>query len=120
MYYNISRTLEYLPYVSWFILGAFLVFFEVKNFRSMLADRAVPDRARGGFIPPPGDGYEYYAGGSILYIVRKGPGRFRVYVATGDGPKVPLKSDRYGRFFSVSAGDSATVEKIIENAYAKV
>ena len=119
MYYNISRTLEVLPYVSWFILGASLIFFEVRNFKSMLSDRAVPDSSRGGFVPPPGDGYEYYAGGNILYIVRKGPNRFRVYIVTGEGPSAPLKTDRYGRFFSVSAGDNATVEKIIENAYRR-
>ena len=117
MYYNISRTLEYLPYVSWTILAASLIFFEVKNFRTMLADRAGAEPGRGGFIPPPGDGYEYYAEGSILYIVRKGPDRFRVYIVTGDGPNVAFKNDRYGRFFSVSASDSATVEKIIENIY---
>ena len=116
MYYNISRTLEFLPYVCWFILVACLILFEVKNFKSMLADRPVPDNARDGFIPPHGDGYEYYAGGNILYIVRKGPNRFRVYLVTGDGPNVKYKTDQYGRFFSVSAGDYATVEKIIENA----
>ena len=118
MYYNISRTLEVLPYVSWFILGASLIFFEVRNFKSMLADRAFP-------IPPGEDLFlrlgrmEYYAGGNILYIVRKGPNRFRVYIVTGEGPSAPLKTDRYGRFFSVSAGDNATVEKIIENAYRR-
>ncbi len=117
MYYNISKTLEILPYVSWFILAVNLIFFEVRNFRSMLADRAAPDSFRGGFVPPSGDGYEYYAGGDILYILRKGPNRFRVYIVTGEGPAVPLKTDQYGKFFSVSAGDNATVEKIIENAY---
>lgn len=115
MYYNISKTLEILPYVSWFLLGICLAFFEIRNYRTMLADRDIPDPSRGGFIPPPGDGYEYYAGGSVLYILRKGPGRFRVYVVTGNDPSVPLKKDRYGRYFSVSAGDGSAVEKIIED-----
>lgn len=117
MYYNISRTLEFLPYVSWLVLAVCLILFEVRNFKSMLVDKTVSDGARGGFIPPSGDGYEYYVGGSILYIIRKGPNRFRVYVVTGEGPNVHYKTDRYGRFFSVSASDNATVEKIIENAY---
>ena len=56
MFYNIERTLEFLPYVAWWILALTLVIFEVKNFKDMVIDRPKADPGRGGFIPPSGEG----------------------------------------------------------------
>ena len=117
MFYSISRTLEVLPYLSWLVLGIGLILLEVKNFNGQVGDGPTPDPSRNGFIPPPGDGYEYYMKGSILYIVRKGAKRFRVYIAKGDAPDVKMKQDRYGRYFSVRSAECSIVEKIIEKAY---
>ena len=102
MFYNIERTLEFLPYVAWWILALTLVIFEVKNFKDMVIDRPKADPGRGGFIPPSGEGYEYDVSRStIVYILQKAKNCFRVYLIQGDSPTVRVKHDKHGLYFTV-------------------
>lgn len=118
MYYNIERTLEYFPYVCLVLLGVSLLFFEIKNIKEMLVDRPHPDLRRNGFLPPPGDGYEYYISNStIVYILQKAKNRFRVYLIQGDSPKAHTKHDKYGKYFTVKCENTSIAEKIIDNAF---
>ena len=121
MYYSIERTLEFFPAASLVILAVMLLFFEIKNIKEMLMDRPRPEPARGGFIPPSGDGYEYYVSNSnIVYILQKARNRFRVYLIQGNTPRAHIKCDKYGRYFTVSCEDTGTAEKIVDNAFSTV
>lgn len=118
MFYNIERTLEFLPYISWGILALALVLLEVKNVKEMLIDRPMADPGRGGFIPPSGDGYEYYVSRStVVYIIQKAKNRFRIYLIQGDGPNAHMKRDKHGAYFTVRCEDTSTAEKIVDNAF---
>lgn len=120
MFYNIEQTLKFLPCLSWGILALTLVLLEVKNAREMLIDRPVADPGRGGFIPPSGDGYEYYVSRStIVYIIQKAKNRFRIYLIQGDGPNTRMKRDKHGVYFTVRCEDTSTAEKIVDNAFSK-
>ena len=119
MSYHITKALEIMPYVSIGLLALVLVIFEVKAFREPHGDSPVGDPARGGFLPPPGDGYEYFvSAGVIVYILRKASNRFRVYLvqdARGDANGVSFKRDRYGQYISLRCENAATAEKIADN-----
>ena len=118
MYYNIERTLEFFPYVCITILVAMLVIFEIKNLKEMLIDRPRSDPGRGGFIPPSGDGYEYYvSSATIVYILQKAKNRFRVYLIQGNTPNAHMRHDKHGKYFTVRCEDTGTAEKIIDNAF---
>lgn len=118
MFYNIERTLEFFPYASWAVLVITLLFFEVKNIREMLIDRPHSEPGRGGFIPPSGEGYEYYVSNStIVYILQKAKNRFRVYLIQGSSPNAPMKHDKHGQYFTIRCEDTGTAEKIIDNAF---
>lgn len=118
MYYNIERTLEFFPYACFAILGVTLLFFEIKNIKEMLIDRPHADRGRDGFIPPCGDGYEYYVtNATIVYIIQKAKNRFRVYLIKGNAPKAHMKHDQYGQYFTVRCEDTGTAEKIVDDAF---
>lgn len=119
MYYDIEKTLEFLPYVSWGILAVTLLILEIKNFKEMLVDRPSSEPGRGGFIPPPGgDGYEYYvSNATIVYILRKARKAFRVYIIKGSSPTARVKRDKHGEYFTVRCEDAGTAEKIIDNAF---
>lgn len=118
MYYNIEHTLEFFPYACFVILGAMLLFFEIKNFKETLVDKPRSDPGRSGFIPPSGDGYEYYVSNStIVYILQKAKNRFRVYLIQGNAPNAHLKKDRHGQYFTVHCENTGTAEKIIDNAF---
>lgn len=118
MYYDIELTLEFFPYACIAILVVILVFFEIKNLKEMLIDRPNSDPGRGGFIPPSGDGYEYYVSSStIVYILHKAKNRFRVYLIRGNTPNVHIKHNKYGRYFTVRCEDTGTAEKIVDNAF---
>lgn len=118
MFYNISRTLEIIPYFSWGILTVVLIFLEVKNFREQLSDGLSAEPGRGGFVLPPGDGYEYYvSANSIVYILQKAKNRFRIYVVQGAYPNTKMKRDKYGAYFNVRCHDTGTAEKIVDTAF---
>lgn len=119
MFYNIERTLDFLPCISWGILALTLVFLEVKNLKEMLIDRPQANPGRGGFIPPSGEGYEYYVSRStIVYILQRAKNRFRIYLIQGESPNARMKRDKHGTYFTVRCEDTSTAEKIVDNAFS--
>lgn len=120
MYYNIARTMTVFPYICYGILGVGLLMLEVRFFVSQLKVKPEPEPGRGGFVQPPGDGYEYYAAkGVITYILKKGS-HYRVYVETGSPPNgVSLRRDRYGTYFMVRAKNTAEAERIIDQTFQR-
>jgi hypothetical protein len=118
MFYNISRTLEVLPYIDYIILGFTLLILEIKNFKEMVGDNPIADAGREGFIPPNGDGHEYFVSkNTIVYILNKAKRRYRVYLIQGEQPNVCLKHDRYGNYFNLRCENVGIAEKIIDNAF---
>lgn len=118
MFYNIERTLEFFPYACYIILGVTLLLFEIKNLKEMLIDRPRSEPGRGGFIPPSGEGYEYYVSSStICYIFQNAKNRFRCYLIEGNLPRAPLKRDKYGQYFTIRCEDTGTCEKISDDAF---
>ena len=119
MYYNIERTIEFLPYISWGILVIIFIFLEIRNKKEILTLKPEAEASRGGFIPPSGNGYEYYVSSSmIVFIIQKAKNRFRVYFIQGDiSSNLPVKHDKYGKYVTISASDTGTVEKIIDNTF---
>lgn len=118
MFYNIEQTLEYLPYISFGILVVTLLFLESRNIKEQLRDRPEAESERGNFIPPHGDGYEYYvSANTIVYVLNKAKKRFRVYLIQGNQPHVRLKHDSHGTYFTVRAENTGTVEKIIDRTF---
>ncbi|MDO4324664.1 MAG: hypothetical protein Q4E24_01300 [bacterium] len=118
MFYNISKTLESLPYIAYGLLGAVWMILEIKNFREQLSEGPVTEPGRGGFILPPGEGYEYYVNSnSICYILQKARKKFKIYVIQGDSPAVKLKRDKYGTYFNARCQDAGAAEKIVDAAY---
>lgn len=118
MFYHISRTLEFLPYMAYAILGLVWVFMEVKCFRELQREKPGETAWREGFIPPPGEGYEYYVNAnSICYIQQKAKNRFKIYIVQGDRPAAKLKQDKYGTYFNASCQDAAAAEKIVDVAF---
>lgn len=117
MTYDITQTLVFLPYVAWAALALTFIFLEVRAFRETLADGPVPEAGRGSFIPPRGEGYEYYVSAStMVYILKKNNSTHRVYLISGEAPAAKLKQDRYGTYFTVRAANAATVENIVDRA----
>lgn len=118
MFYNISRTLEIMPYLSYIILFIVWLCIETKCYKEQLSDDPQPEPGRENFILPPGDGYEYYvSANSIVYILRKAKRRFRIYVIYGESPGVRMKKDKYGRYFNVRCQDAGSAERIIDKAF---
>ena len=92
MFYNIERTLQILPGMCWAVLGIVLLFLEIKNFKEMVVDK--PEVGRDGFIPPSGDGYEYFVDSTrIVYVFQRAKNKFRIYLIQGDAPNVSMKHD---------------------------
>ena len=118
MFNNIERTLAFFPYACLVLLVLALVFLEIKNRKEMLVDRPCAEPGRGGFVPPSGDGYEYYVSRStIVYILRKAKNRFRVYLIQGGTPNARMKHDKYGQYFTIHCENTSAAEKIIDNAF---
>ncbi len=118
MFYHIERTLEFLPGIACTILVLVFLFLEVKNVKEQLRDKPVPEPGRGSFIPPEGEGYEYYISNStIVYVLRKAKNRFRIYLIQGQSPAVNMKHDRYGNYFTIRCKDTGTAEKIVDKAF---
>lgn len=118
MFYSIERTLEILPNISCAILIVVFMFLEIKNWKEQLKDGPVAEPGRGNFIPPKGDGYEYYVSNStIVYILRTAKNRFRVYLIQGNFPAVGMKQDKYGRYFNIRSKDTSVAERIIDNTF---
>lgn len=118
MFYNISKTLEILPYMAYGLLGIIWIFLEIKNYRGHVTEGPVAEPGREGFIPPPGEGYEYYvSSNNICYILQKAKNRFKVYVVRGENPSVNLKRDKYGTYFNARCQDAGAAEKIVDIAY---
>lgn len=118
MFYNISKTLEILPYVAYGLLGTIWIILEVKNFREQLRETPAAEPGRGDFILPPGEGYEYYVNSNnICYILQKARKQFKIYVIQGEHPAVKLKQDRYGTYFNARCQNAGAAEKIVDAAY---
>ena len=117
--YDISKTLEILPYLSCGLLAVVFAVLEIKSLRERISDDPTAEPGRGGFIPPPGDGYEYYVSASTIVYILKKYGAYRVYVVQGDNPNAELKHDRYGTFFSAHGANTGTIEKIVDAAYRR-
>lgn len=121
MYYNISRTLEFLPYLAYTLLVIVWIFMEVKNFREQLSEEPTTEPGRGSFILPPGNGYEYYVNSNnICYIYQKAKNRFQIYVIRGQSPAVRMKRDKYGAYFNIRCRDARSAEKIVDAAYGLI
>ena len=120
MYYSMEQTLTVLPYLCWGILGVTLLFLEIRFYASQVKLGKDPEPGRGGFIQPPGDGYEYYATkGVIVYILKKGD-HYRVYLETSSPPSgVALRRDRYGTYFLVRAKNTAEAERIVDQSFKR-
>ena len=87
-----------------------------KNFKEMVKDS--PEAGRGGFIPPSGDGYEYFVDSTrIVYVFQRAKNKFRIYLIQGDAPNVSMKHDKHGQYFTVRSESTATAEKIIDNTF---
>lgn len=118
MFYNISRTLEVMPYISWSVLFIVWLFIEIKCYKEQLSDEPQAEPGRENFILPPGDGYEYYVSSNcIVYILRKARNRFRVYVVQGEMPGVKIKKDQYGMYFNARCQDTGSAERIVDKAF---
>jgi hypothetical protein len=118
MFYNISKTLEILPYLSYIILVTTWIILEIKHFTEQLTDGPMAEPGRGNFVPPPGEGYEYYVNSnSICYILSKAKYRYKIYVIRGEAPAAKLKKDKYGVYFNARCQDAGAAEKIVDVAY---
>lgn len=118
LFYNISKTLEILPYMAYGLLGIIWIILEIKNFREQITEEPIAEPGREGFIPPPDEGYEYYINSNnICYILQKAKNRFKVYVVRGESPAVKLKRDRYGMYFNARCQDAGAAEKIVDIVY---
>lgn len=116
--YNINTAVEYLPYVFMAIIGIAFVLLEIKTVKSIIGEGGFGREVLSGGFLPPADGYQYpVKSGVSCYIRPKGNGLYRVYHLKGDAPKVALKKDRYGQYFSIKASNDAAAESIIEKAY---
>lgn len=116
---DISEFLEILPYFSWGLLTVVLAILEIKSLCHRLSDDPTAEPGHGRFIPPPGDGYEYYVSASTIVYILKKYGAYRVYVVQGDNPNTELKQDRYGTFFYVRGANTGTIEKNIDTMYRR-
>lgn len=120
MYYSISQTVDIMPYVSCIVLLILLLVLEIINRKENLVDKPFTEPGRGGFLPPPGEGYEYYiSADTIVYILHKSKRQYRIYLVKGNAPNAAIKHDRYGRYFKVLCDDFAAAERIIEKAFGK-
>lgn len=91
---------------------------EIKNYCEYITESSEVEPRRNGFIPPPGEGYEYYVNSNdICYILKKTKNRFKIYVVRGNIPVAKLKRDKYGTYFNVRCRDAGAAEKIVDIAY---
>lgn len=118
MFYHISRTLEILPYIAYALLGIVWITMEIKNYCDTHREPEGDTPWREGFIPPPGEGYEYYVNAnSLCYILHKAKNRFKIYIIQGEQPAAKLKRDKYGTYFNASCQNAAAAEKIVDVAF---
>lgn len=118
MFYHISRTLEILSYMAYALLGIVWIIMEIKNYCETHREPDGDTPWREGFIPPPGEGYEYYVNAnSLCYILHKAKNRFKIYIIQGERPAAKLKRDKYGTYFNASCQDAAAAEKIVDVAF---
>ena len=119
MYYSITKTLEVMPYISFFAILIYWVILEIKCIKQQLNEKVTVEPIRGNFIPPAGNGYEYYVNSkSVVYILQRYKKHFRIYVTEGEFPiNVKIKKDKHGQYFDIRSEDCATVERIIDSTY---
>lgn len=97
-------------------LGLFYCFWKSKILKKWL--KTAQEAGRGGFIPPSGDGYEYFVDSTrIVYVFQRAKNKFRIYLIQGDAPNVSMKHDKHGQYFTVRSESTATAEKIIDNTF---
>ena len=121
MNYDISATLAFLPQTALVILTVALIFLEVRTYLEYRTEGNTPgpDPVHSGFLPPPGDGYEHYIDSyTVVYLLKRGRNRYRVYLVKGQDPNAKVRRDKYGRYFKIHAPDPAAAERIAENAFA--
>ena len=115
--YNIEYTLSIMPHICITCLLTVLVVLEVRDALTRHSTKSAP--AIGGFIPPPGDGYEYFVSSNeILYIKKRSHTLYRVYLVHGDIKKnMNLRSDKYGNYISIHGQNTAAVEQTLDNLF---
>ena len=115
MIYSLSRTLEILPWLGWAAIACVLAVLEVRHSRARGPVPVGPEREGGGFLPPPGDGYMYFASARhTCYLLRQSRSLYRVYLLRGAPPDIHLSRDRYGSYFTVQARDPAAAEQAVD------
>lgn len=118
MYYDISKTLQFAPYISFAVILIAWIIIEINCLKEQLNEKVMLEPIREGFIPPAGNGYEYYVNSdNVVYILQRHKKNFRIYVTQGNLPKAKMKHDRYGTYFDIRSEDSGTVERIIDSIY---
>lgn len=114
--YNIEYTLSIMPHICITCLLTVLVVLEVREGLTRHPTKSAP--AIGGFIPPPGDGYEYFVSqNEILYIQKRTHTLYRVYLVHGDIENMKLRSDKYGNYISIHGQNTAAVEQTLDNLF---
>ena len=122
--YSASELLEILPAIGSVAIGAILLVSLIRaiseraDFTAFGFGRFHSDPANAAdrvFIPPPGEGYRYYAPHNVvIYIRQMGPGSFRIYAVSGT---CFSRHDQYGSFERVSCRDTLAVEKLIDQKF---
>ena len=121
--YTTSELLEILPLIGGVAIGAILLASLIRALSEQLdltafgIGKSRSDPADTVFVPPPGDGYRYFAPNHVVvYIRQMNPGCFRIYAVSGARFS---RRDRYGSFKQVSCRDSLAVEKLIDQMFSR-
>lgn len=120
--YTTSEVIEILPVIGSAAIGAILFGSLIRALSEQLdltafgIGKSRSDPADTVFVPPPGDGYRYFAPGHVVvYIRQMSPGSFRIYAVSGARFS---KRDQYGSFEQVTGRDSLAVEKLIDRMFS--
>lgn len=116
--YNIEYILSILPQISLTCLLTVFIGLEVKEALTRHSTKSTP--AIGGFIPPPGEGYEYFVSpNEILYIQKRSRTLYRAYLVRGypENIKFRFHSDKYGSYISIHGQNTAAVEQTLDNLF---
>jgi hypothetical protein len=108
-----------MPYICWVTIGITAVVREGINISTQV--REEPEAVRGLFIPPSGEGYQYFVGnGKVVYVFMKSRGLYRCYIVEGETPRVFMRRDRHGRYFTLHCPNTATAERLIDQVYEQM
>lgn len=116
--YNIEYTLSIMPHICITCILTVLVISEARDALTRHSTKSAP--AIGGFIPPPGEGYEYFVSpNEILYIQKRSRTLYRAYLVRGypENIKFRFHSDKYGSYISIHGQNTAAVEQTLDNLF---